>query len=154
MPVAIGDVTSFTSSDGKSVVLLAPAAATNSPPSGASAGLATVLLYNLNDQWPSVCSLQLYSTAGSGTMSVTCRLWGYLPNATGTGIWFPMGVGADSTKGTINAVSAIGETGTDVIRHTETVNLPCHFQRLYLEITAISGTGTSVTAELIARRGV
>ena len=149
--MAIGDVTTYGGKETKAIELLASATATNSPPSGASAGLATKALLRLFGGMPSVCTLLLYSTAGSGTMTVTCRLWGYSEAGT---VWTPMGFGADSTKGVINAVSAIGETVTDGIRHSETVSLPGHFSRLYLEITAIGGTATAVTAQLVARRGV
>jgi hypothetical protein len=152
MPVAIADVTSFAAGDAKSVVLLAPAIATNSAPSSSTAGLATTELFNCFTRWPSVVTLKLYSTAGSGTMTCTARLWGYSPDASG-GNWAPIGIGTGALKGTIDAGVSIDETGADKLLHFETFDLPAHFQRLYLEITAIGGTSTSVTAELITRRG-
>lgn len=150
--MAIGTVTSYTNPDIKSIVLLASTTAANNPPSGSgnTVGLFMADVYNIFSQMPTELTLMLYSTAGSGTMSVSARLWGYTP-ANG-GMWFPMGIGADATKGMINAGSAMGETAADKIRHTETISLPGHFERLYLEITAISGTSTAVTAELVLRR--
>src|SRR3990167_3455428 len=58
--------------------------------------------------------LLVKSTAGSGTMTVNIRMWGY---SAVSAAWHPLGVGADSTKGTINLVAALGETGADAIRH-------------------------------------
>jgi len=148
--MALGDVTTYPSGETKSIVLLASVTATNSPPSGAAAGLAITDISNLYNFMPSEAGLLLYSTAGSGTMTCTARLWGYHP---GPGMWFPLGAGADSTKGVINATAAIGESGTDVLRHCETVSLiGIVGSRLYLEITAIGGTSTAITAELVVRR--
>src|SRR5690349_3231168 len=112
--MAIGAVTIHSGGDVADIELLASATATNSPPSGASAGLDTGLILRIFNMMPSSATLVLYSTAGSGTMTVTGRLWGY--TSAGAGFWVPLGVGADSTKGVINALSAIGETGTDTIR--------------------------------------
>jgi hypothetical protein len=148
--MALGDVTTYPSGETKSIVLLASTIAANSPPSGAAAGLAMSDVAALFGFMPSEAGLLLYSTAGSGTMTCTARLWGYHP---GPAAWFPLGAGAASTKGVINATAAIGESGTDVIRHAETVALPgLAGSRLYLEITAIEGTSTAVTAELVVRR--
>ena len=148
--MAIGDITTYPDNEAKSIVLLASVTATNSPPSGASAGLAISDISNLFNFMPSEAGLLLYSTAGSGTMTCTARLWGYHP--IGEGMWFPMGAGADATKGVINATVAMGETAADKIRHMETVALPGFVSRLYLEVTAIGGTSTAVTAELVVRR--
>lgn len=126
--------------------LLEAATATNSVPSGGSAGIALTGL-PLGDKAPiDGASLLVYSTAGSGTMTVTIRLWGY--HADGS-VWVPLGPGGDTTKGTINEGAAIGETSTDVIRHAEPIDLPGHFSRLYAEITAIGGTSTAITVDLV-----
>ncbi len=81
------------------------------------------------------------STAGSGAMDVTIRLWGYLA---GPDAWFPLGAGVDGTKGTINAGSAMGETGANSIAHCEPLYLAGHFDRLYAQVTGINGTSTAV----------
>lgn len=138
--VAIGDSTLWASRDAKSIVLLAPATATNGAPSGASAGLATSEL--LFGSMPQSVGLQIYSTAGSGTMSATCQLWGYKPNATGTAKWLPIG-----------APISLAEIAADTLGYTKPLDLPGHFERLYCEVTAIGGTSTSITAELDVRLG-
>lgn len=121
------------------ITLLSAATATNSAPSGATAGVA---LPHLTDR----ALLFLRSTAGSGTMTVTCKLWGY---NTLQATWFPLGVHATAaTKGIINGGNAIAETGTDVIGHCEEVTSLRRIDRVYLEITAIGGTATAITAVL------
>lgn len=153
MPVALGDVTSYAAGDGKSVVLLAPATATNSPPANPTDGLAMTEVFNLFTCWPSTVTLHLYSTAGSGTMTASGRLWGRIPNATGTPHWHPLGTGNDSTKGMINEGNVLGETSADKLRHCEPVELLPEFDRLYFEVVSIGGTSTSVTVELAVRKG-
>jgi hypothetical protein len=92
-----------------------------------------------------------YSTAGSSTMTVTLKLWLF------DGIarrWYPAGTNATAaSKGLLNEGNAIGETGTDKIRHTEAVGNIRHFIRAYLEITAIGGTDTAISAYLVGWRG-
>lgn len=148
--MAIGAITDYSGGEVKAVELLASATATNGVPSGATAGLDLSILQGLFGKMPADVTLLIYSTAGSGTMTGTFRIWGY--NEAGS-VWTPMGPGADSTKGVINLTAAIGETGADKIRHSETISLIGHFSRLYLEITAIGGTSTAVTGQLVARRG-
>jgi hypothetical protein len=145
---AVGDVTSINGGEAKGIELLAATTATNSPPTS-NAGLSVNELRKFG-MLPDRAVLALASTAGSGTMTVTARLWGKLPMA--SGIWVPLGPGADATKGQINSVAAIGETGSDTLRHSEVVENLALFERLYLEITAIGGTSTSVTAWLVVRR--
>ncbi len=146
---AIGDVTGVGNGEVKAVELLASATATNSPPSGASAGLPVNTLAQFGAA-PDRAALVIASTAGSGTMTATFRLWGRLP--IGGGLWFPLGPGTDALKGTLNLETAIGETGADTLRHSEVIENLGLFDRLYLEITAIGGTSTAVTAWVVVRR--
>ena len=95
---------------------------------------------------PEVMTLVVRSTAGSATMTATCRLWQYIG-----AVWFPVGTGTGSTSGVINVAVALTEAGSDVLRHTEPIYTPQHCSRLYLEITAIGGTSTAITAELIGK---
>lgn len=133
-----------------SLSLLVAATATNSAPSGASAGVALTAFDVKGLGWsPRVGSLRIWSSAGSGTMTATIRLWGYDSLIAD---WLPLGPGADATKGTINDGNALGETGANIIRHTEPVDLPCHFERLYVEVTAIGGTATAINAALVVER--
>ena len=149
--MALGDTTEVRP-DLWAFELLASATATNSPPSGASAGLDVGVIVGKLGFLPPQMGIVLASTAGSATMTATVRLWGYLPTI-GSGLWLPMGTGTDSLKGVLNDGTAIGETGTDTIRHFEVVNFPSLVARFYLEITAIGGTSTAVTSWLIGGKG-
>ena len=129
--------------------ILDAATATNSPPSGASAGLAIPSASNAAAQiWPLPYDVLVlvYSTAGSATMTATIKLWGYVTTAA---TWVPLGVGADTTKGTLNAGAAIGETSADVLRHSEIVSGLFGFDRVYAEVVAIGGTSTAVTVDVL-----
>ena len=149
--MAIGDTTAYPTGDTIAIELLASATAANSPPSGSSAGLAVSDIVALFNYAPDDVTLLLFSTAGSATMTVTARLWGYHP--IGAGYWCPLGTGADADKGKINAGAAIGETGADTIRHSEVISLVgIAGTRIYLEITNIGGTSTAVEAHLVVRR--
>lgn len=90
---------------------------------------------------------------GTGTVSGTFRLWGYVA-ALGGGTWVPLGTGADTTKGTINGGSALGEVKSDIVLHAEPLLLAGHFNRLYLEMTAVSGTTPSFEAWIVVPRTV
>lgn len=93
--------------------------------------------------------LFLKSTAGSGTMTVTVKLWVYNDFAAA---WAPLGTHAtDATRGRINEGNAIGEVDTDSLRHTERVNALEHYDRVYAQVTAIGGTATAVDLWLLAR---
>jgi hypothetical protein len=149
--MALGDVTTYPGGAAKSIVVLASATATNSAPSGASAGIAVADIANLFNQMPVEAALLVYSTAGSGTMTATFRLWGYHP---GPAAWFPIGTGTDALKGVINEETALGETGANAIAHCEPIALLGVIgSRLYVEITAIGGTSTAVEAAIVVRRG-
>lgn len=131
--------------------LLDAATATNSPPSGAAAGLDVSAIGGTFNRIP-VAELQVYSTAGSASMTCTLKLWGYDTVSTK---WFPIGVGTGAAKGLLNGGAAIDEGPVaDVISHSEPLyDLGC-FSRIYLEITAIGGTGTSITANICIPREV
>lgn len=145
---AIGDITAISSGEVKVVEILASATATNSAPS-ANAGVAVNAL-SIYGVPPAKGALVIASTAGSGTMTATFRLWGKLPVA--SGIWVPLGPGTGAAKGTLNTGSAVDETGADLLRHSEMVENLGMFERLYVEITAIGGTATAVTAWMVVQR--
>lgn len=136
------------------ITLLSAVIATNSPPSGAAAGKPIHL--NMDGQsvgegmafGDDAAVLLVRSTAGSGTMTVTIRMWGYA-----SAVWFPLGTGADATKGTINDGVALGETSADLIRHMEIMQGLSGLERIYAEITAIGGTATAITVELLPLKG-
>lgn len=121
------------------VQILTAATATNGAPSGATAGFAI--------RQP--CDRALFclkSTAGSGTMDVTIKLWGYCG---AMDEWSPLGVHATAaTKGILNSGNAIGEIAADTLRHAEEIFGLMRIERVYAEITAIGGTSTAVSAWL------
>lgn len=148
--MALGDITVF--GWNLSIELLASRTTTNNPPSAATDGI------DLNSLRPAAGrpvsttgGIYLYSTAGSGTMTVQGRVWGYV---SGPNKWFPLGSGADADKGKLNEAVAgtfttIGETTSDQLLHVEPIRNLGLLHRLYLEITSIGGTSTAVTAKLI-----
>lgn len=95
-------------------------------------------------------ALILKSTAGSGTMTGTFRLWVY---STTIDDWMPYGSHTTlASRGLLNEAVAITEDpGSDQIVHAELVNGLQHFNRVYLQITAIGGTATAFDAYLVGR---
>lgn len=154
--MALGDVTNI-EGDLYAVEILASATATNSPPAAATSGVALdAIKAAFGGAIPDDLSIVVTSTAGSGTISVTLRVWecfGTLASQA-TGLWCPIGTGSDSSKGVLNGGAAIGEVSADLLRHCEPVSLAAHAQRIYTEIAAISGTATAVTVFLVGRRRV
>lgn len=143
------------------VTLLTSATATNSAPTSATQG---VLIKKVGEGrglgGAQRGLLLLKSTAGSGTMTCTVKLWGYISAGSGDAAipaagWYPLGTSSTAAnKGIINEASAIGETTADGIAHAEVVeNLFC-FRRLYAEITAIGGTSTAVSVFVHGLPGV
>ena len=106
---------------------------------------ATINDETLGQPLPWVCdqaTIHVYSTAGSGTMTVTVRLWGYQVELDR---WFDLGP--------LNAGNAIPETSkADTISYAEGVMGLRTFDRVYAEISAIAGTLTAVSIELICIR--
>lgn len=119
--------------------LLEGATATNSPPSGASAGIAlSTVDGSLGAAYEAdSATVEVVSTAGSGTMTVTVDLWGY---CSVEAVWFNLG--------RLNAGSAIAETGTDVIRYAEIMDHLFDWDRLYAEVAAIGGTSTAINVNV------
>ncbi len=133
------------------IELMASATATSAIPSATSDGLSMEDFRSaLGGTIPDIVTLLLKSTAGSGTMTVTAKLW--LMLGTAATDWVPAGTGGDTTKGTLNAGAAIGESDTDRLYHTEPIFGLHQAQRAYLQITNIGGTSTAVTAYLLAER--
>lgn len=102
--------------------------------------------------------LLVWSTAGSGTMEVTIRLWGYFKEyrkqeaVVSVAKWFPLGPGTDLLKGTFNEQVKAGETNTNEITHEEIVAYFGTFERIYAEVVAIAGTDAAIRAVLIPLR--
>lgn len=128
-----------------SMTLLTAQTSDTSAPSSGSDGVAVVLNGHPDDSDEYL--LEVWSTAGSGTMVASPILWGY----TATGGWAPLGTHATAaTKGMINGGNALGETGTNTIQHKEIVRGIKHCTRVALQMTAIGGTSTAISARLSA----
>ena len=131
--------------------LLAAATAANSPPSGATAGYALRGLNSgtIDRRWRGQNDgvLLLKSTAGSGTMTVSGRVWAY---SNLLAQWFPLGQSAtEADRGKINVDGTVDEDGADTLRHAESISGLGAFDRIYFEITAIGGTSTAVDVWLV-----
>lgn len=140
--MALGDVTSTVAGQSFAVEMLASAIAANGIPSGATAGIETNLL-RLNSQVPDKIRVGVNSTAGSGTMTVTLRVWGRAG-----GVWFRL-KDLNASSAAPHTAVAIPETGADSIAFSEEVSGVAGCGRIYLEIVAIAGTSTAVTGYAI-----
>lgn len=145
--MAVGAITATGSSGAFIIELLASVTAANNAPSGSSAGLAVdTVRARYGGSLPSMSGflVGVKDTAGSGTMTVTLRLWSY-----SGAIWFASQPFNVSSAAPHTAV-AIPETGSDDIGYAEWVKFDLRTaERLYLEVTAIAGTSTAVTGYLI-----
>jgi hypothetical protein len=159
MTLAAGDVKSGTSNAKRHICIFTGLAATNGQPSGATAGVPCYMSHANRSADTGACyntnaareATLVVKGTGTGTVTGTFRLWGYMTAATE---WFPLGTGADSTKGIINGGAAIGEVKSDKVLHAEPVLMAGHFDRLYLECTAIGGSSPSFEAWLVTPRTV
>ncbi len=145
--MALNDVTDLVTgaaatntADLVAIEALASVTAGNSPPTLSTVGADLDIFKRYLGKLPSEATARVRSTAGSATMTVTIRVWGYQ----GALDWVPLGY--------LNGGSAIGETSTDSIQYAEPLSLPEHFTRIFFEVTAIGGTNTAVTCYLVARR--
>lgn len=99
---------------------------------------------------PEYGHLHIYTTAGSDTMTATTKLWaGYLTSGS-TGRYSAASPGAAAAAGVLNGGAASDEHATDNINRTEVVFFGRVFPRkLAVQVTAIGGTATAVTVDLI-----
>ena len=99
------------------------------------------------------------NTAGTGTLTVTLRCWGYATSLAGTssgvGVWLPVKMAHDSTSvavgylGNGNPLTEIGTT--DCIRHSEPMPPSLHhFTRVFFQKTNISPASLAVSVSLIS----
>jgi hypothetical protein len=143
--MALGDITETVAGESCSVEILASAIAANGIPSGTS-GIDLSLVRRSIGRIPASIRVGVRSTAGSGTMTVTLRVWGRAG-----GVWFRLkDLNAASTAP--HTAVAIPETGADSIQFSENVEGVGGCDRLYLEILAIAGTSTAVTGYAIVGR--
>ncbi len=142
--MALGAVTAGTDGSAYAVELLASATATNGIPTS-TAGIAMSALA-LSGQVPDKIRVAVNSTAGSGTMTVTLRLW-----LRAGGIWF-RARDLNASSAAPHTAVAIPETSADAIQYSEVVDGLSGAERIYLEVVAIAGTATAVTGYAIVPR--
>lgn len=157
MAAVVGTVTS-TANAKRSICLMVAQAATNAAPSAATAGVSSYpIAQSLNADTgafytgvsPDESVLQLFTTAGTGTVTGTFVLWGFLaagsagvngPNG-GSGIWVQIA--------TLSAFS-----GTAPASAVQNMPYLGAYDRLYLQCTALTGTSAAFEAWLTTARAV
>lgn len=127
--MSLGTITDIIAGESVQVEILASATAANGVPTG-TAGV-DINSLRIRGEIPLTIRCGVVSTAGSGVMQVTLKVW--LKTAAG---W----VVAKS----LNSGSAIDETSANSIAYSEDVPIIAA-SRIYMEIVAISGTNTAVT---------
>lgn len=96
---------------------------------------------------PDEADIVIYSTAGSGTMTLGISQLFVCSAVSLQG--GPLGTGAsDTTKGAINAGTALGETSADRIFHRQRISGLSGVDGVQLQLGAIGGTATALTVEL------
>ena len=155
---AVGDLVGKSNAK-KSVCLITGQTATNGQPTLATDGVPCFPTTNaFTSAADGVCfmadpagesSIFVKVVGSGGTVAGTFRLWGY---HVALAEWVPVGTGADTTKGTLNAGASIGATKTNKALHCEPFWYPGHFDRLYLEVVAISGTSAAAEAWITVPR--
>ena len=94
--------------------------------------------------------LSLWNDAGTGTISLSyARLWVWHPAAAR---WFPLGNGADTTKGYVNDGTALGESAANQVLHTEVLRGLGAFTRVAVELGTVGGTAVTWCCDLISVR--
>jgi hypothetical protein len=135
--------------------LLDAATATNSPPAtyaGAGIDIGTILDQRYGAMgWPSSCGLLVTTSAGSATIAATVKLWaGVLGvGASGAGVYVSASPGTSTLSGVLNGGASFDEHATDIIHRLDIIQLPRLAQKMYAEVTAISGTNTAVCCDLV-----
>ncbi len=127
--------------DSFTIELLASAIAANGIPTAAN-GISSHALRH-KGAVPDKIRVGIRSTAGSGTMSATLRVWGKAG-----GFWFRL-KDLNASSAAPHTAVAIPETSADALQYSEEVSGIAGCDRLYLEIVAIAGTETAVTGYAI-----
>lgn len=158
---AVGDVT-FDQNASRAVCLMTAQTTTTAVPTLATQGVPSFQIATAAPlgtpkgafdpaRPPLASTLMVSSSAGSGTMTATLRLWGYVA---AIGAWVPVSSNPnDITKsGFIYNGVAIPENTADQISYSETLLNLGHYDRLYLQCSAIGGTATAIEAWLVSAR--
>lgn len=129
---------------------------TNSPPAtyaGAGVDVGAILdAHYGNKSRPKYCHVVGHTSAGSGTMTATNKLWsGYLGlAASGAGKYVAASPGTAALAGVLNGGAAFDEHATDDISRADILSfLGVVPRKMYNEVTAIGGTGTAFVLDLV-----
>lgn len=136
--MALGDITQIIQGTSYKVEILASRTTTNGAPSGASAGVEIEKLGRLG-RVPEFLRVGVVSTAGSGTMTVTLRVWFY--DGSAWSVAKPLAAASTAPQTAV----AIAETSADSIAYSEVIDCLGVATRIYMEVVAIAGTSTAVT---------
>jgi hypothetical protein len=139
--MALGAVTDTVPGETYVVELLASAIAANGIPTTTS-GIDIALLRR-SVKVPDRVRVGVKHTAGTGTMTVTLRVWGRAGE-----IWFRL-KDLNASSAAPHTAVAIPETSADAIQYSEVVEGVSGCDRMYLEILVIAGTNTAVAGYLI-----
>lgn len=139
--MALGAVTDTVTGQSFAVELLASAIAANGIPT-TTAGIPTNDLKILG-RVPDTIRVGVRTTAGSGTMTVTLRVW-----LRAAGFWF-RAKDLNASSAAPHTAVAIPETSADAIQYSEEVSGIAGADRIYLEILVIAGSSTAVTGYAI-----
>lgn len=146
-----------TQADSRTIIvrILESATVVNSPPAsyaaaGVDVGAVLDSVYGAK-AWPASCAVAVTTSAGSGVMSATVKLWAGILGigAAGAGLYCAAGIGAGASSGLLNGGAAFDEHAADNIGRIDVIDLPGIARKWYAEITAIGGTATAVTVDLI-----
>lgn len=91
----------------------------------------------------------IYSTAGSGTITLgATRVFLAHNQGASAVVSGPYGVGADLTKGMLNAGAAFGETSSNVLYHREEITGLSTADGIAVQLGAFGGTNPAYQVEL------
>ncbi len=153
--MAVGDIKSSGNAT-KAVCLMVAQTSNNAVPSTAADGIPVYPTNKIvadDGHCYMACPAQTSTLVVKGTVTAgqvltgTLTLWGYSA-AIGAWIEIPLNGGTGVTP------VALAETDTDLITYRERILDLGHFDRLYLQLTGIGGTGASFEAWLITSRTV
>ena len=89
----------------------------------------------LRDDW----EVFVHNAAGTNPVNCKIQLWAY---SIVTGLSYPWGVGAATTRGVLNEGNSIGEADTDKVRHWERIEGPGMADGIMARVTESNGTGS------------
>lgn len=158
MAAAVGTVTNSGNAK-RSICAMVAQAATNAAPASATAGVPSYPIAGLpvdngafySGVAPDESVLSLWSSAGSGAISGTFILWGFLA-AGSAGVSGPNGGAGQWVQ--IATINSGAISGTAPLTFSQNLPYLGAYDRLYLQCSAISGTSAAFEAWLTTFRAV